>query len=157
MFRVADSFEAICLRNNFSLVDTPYSGVSALFVPVRCALIFASQCPTPQSDVGHWRETGDFVRGQERFKNRLPYSEGQLPLFLNYPQRPFHLRASPTKPATPVVFAVWSAHDVNFVRFAMLINVVGFVVIRQNALIPPLPAPRSGAGSGGTVKAADSF
>ena len=46
--------------------------------------------------------------------------------------------------------------EVNFVRFAMLKNVVGFVVIRQNAL-SPLPAPRSGAGSGETFKAADSF
>ena len=79
-------------------------------------------------------------------------AQGRLPLFLNYPQQPFHLRASPAKPATPVVFAVRPAREVNFVRFAMLKNIVGFVVIRQNALIPPLPAPLRGAGSGGNVQ-----
>ena len=71
---------------------------------------------------------------------------------MNYPQRSFHLRASPTNPATPVVFAVWSAHDVNFVRFAMLKNIVGFVVIRQNALIPPTPCAATRRREWGNVK-----
>ena len=127
-------------KNVFSGADTPRSGVSALLVPTRCTLIFASQCPTPLCGVGHWgggEKLG--VKGQERFKNRLSYSTRTASAFLNCPQRPFHLRASPAKPATPVVFAVWSAHDLNFVRFAMLKNIVGFVVIRQNALIPPAP------------------
>ena len=130
-FRSADSFVAICLLNTFSDVDTPLRGVSTLLGPERCALIFPSQCPTPLCGVGHWgggEKLG--VRGQKRFKNRLPYSAGTASAFLNYPQRPFHLRASPALPATPVVFAVWSAHDVNFVRFAMLKNIVGFVIIR---------------------------
>ena len=50
--------------------------------------------------------------------------------------------------ATPVVFAVRSAREVNFVRFAMLKNIVGFVIIRQNALIPTpdAPTPRGGGG-----------
>ena len=134
-FRTADSLVVICLRNTFSLVATPRSGVSTLLVPVRCALIFPSQCPTPQSGVGHWRETGG-ARGQKQFGNRLPYSAGTASAFLNYPQRPFHLRASPALPATPVVFAVRPAREVNFVRFAMLKNIVGFVIISQNALIP---------------------
>ena len=47
-------FFAVCLRNTFSLADTPHSVVSALLVPVRCTLIFASQCPTPLCGVGHW-------------------------------------------------------------------------------------------------------
>ena len=78
-----------------------------------------SQCPTPLCGVGHWgggEKLG--VKGQERFKNRLSYSTRTASAFLNCPQRPFHLRASPAKPATPVVFAVWSAHDLNFVRYA---------------------------------------
>ena len=97
------------------------------------------------------RNRGSSCEDKSDSKIGCHIAQGWLPLFLNYPQRSFHLRASPTNPATPVVFAVWSAHDVNFVRFAMLINVVGFVVIRQNAL-SPLPAPRSGAGSGGNVQ-----
>ena len=139
-------------KNVFSGADTPRSGVSALLVPTRCTLIFASQCPTPLCGVEHWgggEKLG--VKGQERFKNRLPYSAGTASAYLNYPQRPFHLRASPALPATPVIFSVRPVREVNFVCFAMLKNVVGFVVIRQNAL-SPLPAPRSGAGGGGNVQ-----
>ena len=95
---------------------------------------------------------GEFARGQKQFGNRLPYSAGTASAFLNYPQRPFYLRASPALPATPVIFSARPAREVNFVRFAMLKNIVGFVVIRQNALIPPLPAPLRGAGSGGNVQ-----
>ncbi len=76
------------------------------------------------------------MRGQKQFGNRLSYSAGTASAFLNYTQRPFHLRASPTKPATPVIFAVRPAREVNFVRFAILKNIVGFVIISQNALIP---------------------
>ena len=129
-FRTADSFVAICLRNNFSLVDTPHSGASALLVPVRCTLIFASQCPTPLCGVGHWRETGgSSCEDKSDSKIGCHIAQRRLPLFLNYPQRPFHLRASPTKPATPVIFAVRPVREANFVRFAMPKNVVGFVVI----------------------------
>ena len=38
--------------------------------------------------------------------------------------------------ASLAIFSVRPAREVNFVRFAMLKNIVGFVIIRQNALIP---------------------
>ena len=75
-------FFAVCLRNTFSLADTPHSGASALFVPVRCALIFASQCPTPQSGVGHWRESGGSSR-EDKSNSEIGchIAQGRLPLF----------------------------------------------------------------------------
>ncbi len=77
-------------QNVLSGADTPLRGVSALLVPARCTLIFASQCPTPQSGVGHWgggEKLG--VRGQERFKNRLPYSAGTASAFFELPSAIF--------------------------------------------------------------------